>query len=61
MTELELLRTDPKHYSSLYRQHRVLVLFVKYNSTLDKYVLEAEVNDLRVLENLLNYKKQAKK
>jgi hypothetical protein len=23
---------------------------VKYNSTLDKYVLEVEVNDLRVME-----------
>lgn len=25
MTELELLRTDPNYYSSLYRQHRVVV------------------------------------
>ena len=25
MTELELLRTDPNYYSSLYRQHRVAV------------------------------------
>jgi hypothetical protein len=33
-------------------QYPLVVPFVKYNSTLDKYVLEAEVNDLRVVERL---------
>jgi RNA polymerase sigma factor (sigma-70 family) len=41
MTELELLRTDPKHYSSLYRQHRVLVFaHLKQFTTDEAYIAD---------------------
>ena len=41
MTELELLRTDPKYYSSLYRQHRVLVFaHLKQFTTDEAYIAD---------------------
>jgi predicted DNA-binding transcriptional regulator YafY len=46
------LELSLKQFLLLKDQYPLVVPFVKYNSTLDKYVLEVEVNDLRVVENL---------
>lgn len=46
------LELSLKQFLLLKDQYPLVVPFVKYNSTLDKYILEVEVNDLRVVEGL---------
>jgi predicted DNA-binding transcriptional regulator YafY len=44
------LELSLKQFLLMKDQYPLVAPFVKYNSTLDKYVLEVEVNDLRVVE-----------
>ena len=46
------LEMSMKEYLLLKAQYPLIAPFVKYESGKDKYVLEVEVNDLRVVENL---------
>jgi proteasome accessory factor C len=46
------LELSLKQFLLMKDQYPLVAPFVKYNTTLDKYVLEVEVNDLRVVENL---------
>ena len=48
------LELSLKQFLLLKDQYPLVVPFVKYNSTLDKYVLEAEVNDLRVVDGFIH-------
>lgn len=50
MTELEQLRTDPKYFSSLYRQHRVLVFaHLKQFTTDEDYIADLYQDAIIVL------------
>jgi len=47
------LEMSMKEYLLLKAQYPLIAPFVKYESKIDKYVLEVEVNDLRVLKRLI--------
>jgi proteasome accessory factor C len=49
------LEMSMKEYLLLKAQYPLIAPFVKYESGKDKYVLEVEVNDLRVVETLQNH------